>query len=265
MKGNYYMATKNTILSQKDLFLLEDTVIQIGRIATSEDLKAVFSRQYQEGEINNKISQLSKQGWLVRLKRGLYVVMTDISSLGFLDLSGFVISQVLNRNSYISFENALQHYSMFDQLLFSVEAVTYKRARKYKIQNKEHRFFRIKKELYFGFTKEVVEGKVVQIAEKEKALLDMLYFRSSANTVNLVFEKLREYQDQIDFEKLKQYVKKFGVSMVREVGFLLDQLGIQAQDLRRVAKVEEGYSKMTRNSDVFNAKWRLYYDRNLTR
>lgn len=259
------MVTINTILSQKDLFLLEDTVVQIGRIVTADNLKAVFSKQYQGGEINNKISQLSKQGWLVRLKRGLYVVITDISSLGFLDLSGLVISQVLNKDSYVSFENALQHYSMFDQLLSSVEAVTYKRARKYKIQNKEYRFSHIKKELYFGFTGEVVEGKVVQIAEKEKALLDMLHFRSSANTVNLVFEKLREHQDQIDFENLKQYAKKFGVSMVREAGFLLDQLGIQTQDLRRVAKLEEGYSKMTSNSDVFNAKWRLYYDHNLTR
>ncbi len=105
----------------------------------------------------------------------------------------------------------------------------------------------------------------MQIAEKEKALLDMLYFRSTANSVNLVFEKLREHQDQIDFEKLKRYARKFGLSMVREIGFLLDSLGVQTLNLENVAKGERGYSKMTKDSQIFNAKWRLYYDHNITR
>jgi len=258
------MATINTVLSQKDLFLLEDVIVKSGRITTSGSLKEVFSKQYQGGEINNKISQLAKQGWLVRLKRGLYIIISDISSLGFSDISELVISQVLNKDSYISFENALQYYSMFDQMLSSVEGVTNERARRYQVQNKEYRFSRIKKELYFGFTAEAVEGRTVQIAEREKALLDILYFRSTANSINLVFEKLREYQDQIDFEKLKKYAKKFGLSMVRETGFLLDQMGVQTVDLEDVG-VEKGYSRMTKDSRIFNAKWRLYYDHNITR
>lgn len=254
------MDTKNTILSQKDLSLLEEAILRFGRVVSFDDLSSIFTTSYGEGESKQRISLLSKRGWLVRIKRGLYIVITDISTLGFSDLSELTVSQTLNQDSYISLENALQHYSMFDQMLSGVEAVTDKRARNYKVQNKNYRFSHIKKELYFGFNTEIIEGREVKIAEKEKALLDMLYFRSSSYNVDLVLEKLKNYQHDIDFKKLKTYAKRFGLSMIREVGFLLDLLKVDTQDLHLLEKGKGGYSKMSANSTEFNARWRLYYD-----
>lgn len=257
------MDTKSTILSQKDLVLLEEAILRFGRIASFDDLAGIFSASYGEGESKQRISLLAKRGWLVRIKRGLYIVITDIATLGFSDISELVISQTLNKDSYISFENALQHYSMFDQMLSSVEAVTDRRARDYKVQNKEYRFSHIKKSLYFGFNTVTIEGREVQMAEKEKALLDMLYFRGSSYTVDIALEKLRDYREGIDFEKLKNYAKKFGLSMIREIGFLLDLIKVDTKDLYLSKNLKEGYSKMSASSSEFNARWRLYYDRQI--
>ncbi len=257
------MDTLNTILSQKDLSLLEEAILRFGRIVTFNDLAGIFSASYGEGEVKKRISLLSKRGWLVRIKRGLYIVITDISTLGFSDLSELIVSQTINKDSYVSFENALQYYQMFDQMLSTIEAITDKRARSYKVQSKEYRFSHIKKTLYFGFVAVIVEGKEVRMAEKEKALLDMLYFRSSTYTVDLVLEKLRAYKDAIDFEKLKNYTKLFGLNIIREVGFLLDLLEVDTKDLYELAKKRKGYSKMNANSAEFNAKWRLYYDNHI--
>lgn len=254
------MDTLNTILSGKDLSLLEEAILRFGRIVSFNDLAGIFSARYGEGEVKKRISLLSKRGWLVRIKRGLYVVITDISTLGFSDLSELTISQTLNKNSYISFENALQYYSMFDQMLSSIEAVTDKRARNYKVQSKEYRFSHIKKTLYFGFVTIIVEGKEVIMAEKEKALLDMLYFRSSTYNVDLVLEKLREYKEKIDFEKLKNYAGLFGLNIIRQIGFLLDLLKVDTNDLYELQKKRGGYSKVSANASEFNARWRLYYD-----
>lgn len=258
------MDIQNTILSQKDLSLLEEVILHFGRIVSFNDLAGIFVASYGDGEAKKRISLLSKRGWLVRIKRGLYIVITDISSLGFSDLSELTIAQTLNRNSYISFENALQYYSMFDQMLSSIEAVTDKRARDYKVQGKEYRFSHIKKILYFGFTTITVEGREVRMAEKEKALLDMLYFRQSSLNANLVLEKLREYKEDIDFEKLKNYAKLFGLSMIRGIGFLLDLLKVNTKDLYKFGRIREGYSKMSASSIEFNARWRLYYDSNIS-
>ncbi len=254
------MDTKNTILSQKDLSLLEQAILHFGRIASFDDLAGIFSASYGKGEVKNRISLLSKRGWLVRIKRGLYIIITDISTLGFLDISSLSVSQTLNNDSYVSFENALQYYGMFDQMLSGVEAVTYKRARNYLVRESKYRFSHIKKNLYFGFETVIIEGREVKMAQKEKALLDILYFRSSGVNVDLVLEKLREYGENIDFKQLKTYSKAFGLKFVREVGFLLDLLQIDTNDLYENERIRKGYSKMSVNSSDFNAKWRLYYD-----
>lgn len=259
------MRTKNTILSQNELGLLEDIVVKYGKIVSFEQLKEAFGEKYSFEDLRNRISLLSKKGWLLRLKKGLYVVITNISTLGFNDVSEYVISQVLNKDSYISFENALQYHNMFDQMLLSVDGVTNKRARKYQAQNTSYRFFHIKKELYFGFAQVHMDGMMVNMAEKEKTLLDMLYFRSNTATVSIVLEKLREYQSDIDIKKFKDYAKRYSLSMVRKVGFLLDRLNIETDDLYASSNIKKNsYSKMTAGADMFDAKWRFYYDSNLT-
>ncbi len=254
------MKTKNTILSKNDLSVLENVIVKKGRIASFANLKEAFKANYSYGEIKNRVSQLAKAGWLVRLKKGLYVVITDISTLGFNDVSQFVTSQALNKESYISFESALQHYSMFDQMLARIDAVTYNIAHTYAVQNTTYKFFQIKKELYFGFTEVRIGSDVVNIADKEKALLDMLYFRSSGYTISIVLEKLQDYKHEIDFEKMQRYAKNYGIGMVRKVGFLLDHLAINTHELYNKEVKRNSFSKMTNTAHQFNAKWRLYYD-----
>ena len=121
--GNY-METKNTILSQKDLDLLESIVLHYGKIVSFEQIHKGMGESASIGAVRKHVAQMSKAGWLIRLKRGLYLVVTDISTLGFADVSDLVIAQTLNDESYISFESALQYHGMFDQLLKRIDAVT---------------------------------------------------------------------------------------------------------------------------------------------
>jgi len=254
------METKNTILSRKDALLLEDTIVRHGRIVNFAKLKQVFSGEYSLAEIRNRVSFLSKQGWLMRIKRGLYLIITDIGSLSSCDISVFTIAHALNKDSYISFENALQHHGMFDQMLSTVGSVTFKRARRYKTKDAEIRFFKIKKQFYFGFLEEKSDIGLVNIARAEKALLDMLYFRSNAYYASLVWEKLREYKRRIDFDLLKKYALRLSLDVARQTGFFLDRLGLDATDLEKKVKGRLGYSKMTKDSREFSAKWRLYFE-----
>jgi len=127
-------------------------------------------------------------------------------------------------------------------------------------------FLKIKNDLYFGYTEEAVTNQKVKIAEKEKAILDMLYFRSSDYVITLVLEKLKEYKEQFDFKKLKNYAAKYSLSMIRKVGFLLDQIGIDTADLLILSESnKKSHNKLTRTSDLYSTKWRLYYDSSLIR
>ena len=256
------MNTRNTILSQNDLSVLEKVIIKRGRVASFDDLREAFGSDYSYQEVKNRVSQLARAGWLIRLKRGLYIVITDISTLGFSDLHQFVVSQMLNKESYLSFEAALQHYGMFDQMLKRIDGVTADVARTYDVQETTYKFFHIKQELYFGFTTQIVDRTFgVNIAEKEKALLDMLYFRASDYTASVVLEKLEDYKHEIDFDKLQNYAKRYGVGMVRKVGFLLDYMEVNTDKLYNKKEVKKNsFSKFDAAAHDFNAKWRVYYD-----
>jgi len=248
------------MLSRKDARLLEDTVVRYGRIVSFDQLKQVFKKDYSSAEMKNRLSLLAKIGWLLRIKRGLYAVITDIGALSSNDISIYTMSRALNEDSYISFENALQHHGMFDQMLSAAGAVTFKRARKYKIKDTEIRFFRIKKKLYFGFQEERSDIGLVNIAEKEKAVLDILYFRSNAYYAGLVWETLKEHKNDFDFVLLKRYAKKFNFDVIRQIGFFLDRLSIETKDLLKAIKGKTSYSRMTRDSRKFDSRWRLYFD-----
>ncbi|HJZ23659.1 MAG TPA: hypothetical protein VJ201_04335 [Candidatus Babeliales bacterium] len=259
------MDTKNTILSQKDLELLEAIVLKYGKVVTLAQIQAVIGEFGSIGAVRKRVAQMSKAGWLIRLKKGLYLVVTDISSLGFINTPEIVIARSFDANSYISFESALQHYGMFDQLLTRIDSVSIKMTKTYKVLQTAYSFLKIKNELFFGYTEEVVNNQKIFIAEREKAVLDMLYFRSSGYVITLVLEKLKEYKDQFDFNKLKEYSIKYSLSMIRKIGFLLDQIDVDTTDLLILSESnKKSHSKLTKDSHLYNAKWRLYYDSNLT-
>jgi predicted transcriptional regulator of viral defense system len=258
------MEIKNTILSQNDLKLLETIILQYGKIVSFNQIWEVMQGATSLGAVRKRVAAMSQAGWLIRLKKGLYLVVTDISTLGATDIAELAIAQSLNPDSYISFESALQYYGMFDQMLARIDAVSTKTTRTYQVQKTTYSFSSVKKEFYFGFTRVLINNQKVNVAEKEKAILDMLYFRSSDYAISLIVEKLTDFHNQFDFEKLKIYCSRYPLGMVRKVGFLLDQIGVDTHDLYINNPVRRNsYNKLTRKAGEYNAKWHLYHDHHL--
>lgn len=251
---------KNTILSAKDAKIIEKIILKFGRIATIDDLMSVFTKEYGQVSAHNRIQMLSGAGWFLRVKRGFYVIIENISSRAVNDMSLATISQALNKDSYISLDLALNYYGMFDQYTKTVTAINFKISKNYKFQDNVFKFVKIAEKYYFGFTQVRLDGKIINMATKEKALLDYLYLDNSFYSASLVWEKLKEYQREIDFDKLRQDALKFGVAVQRKIGWLLDELGINSNKLLVSSKKHNGYSRFTKESKKFNAKWRLYYD-----
>ncbi len=250
------MIMKKTILSKKELEILEKIIAQYGYIASFEDIESLFE-DYSYDELNQRIKFLVKRGWLIRIKRGFYAV-ANLESHSFSNVSPLVISQVFVPDSYVSFEFALNYRGLFDQLPNKVTSVTSLKSKKYRFQNLDYQFVKAKLEMMTGFEKITIEGKKTKVAEVEKALLDFLHFRKNGYTVDLVLEKLKEAKDEIDSEKLADYAKLYPVTIQRRIGFLLDASEIDSSKLYNKIKNTPGFARLTKNSNVFNAKWRLY-------
>lgn len=260
------MNTKSTILSQKESKLLENLIADVGLFVTFKDVAKALKKQgfsMSRQEVRNLVSKLVKNGWFVRIKKGTYYI-TTLESRGFFDISELAIAQVLEKDSYISCESALRYHGMFDQHLNTVTSVSLKQNSGKTIQGIVFEFIATKEDNFYGWKKFNIEGQKVKIATAEKAILDLLRFRRNLHSVDLVLEKLRDHQDSIDIDKLNKFSEKQSITVKRILGFLLDRIEDIDSDylynsVKKDKDITTSSSYITKDSDIYNAKWRLYY------
>lgn len=249
---------KQTILSTQQSTLLEDLIVKYGQIVTSEQIYAQGKGVWDQQVTKNVVTRLTRNGWLIRVKRGLYAI-SDLSNRGFLTLSLSLVANLLVRDSYVSFESALAYHSMFDQLTdktISISRVQYKSVR---LQSVEYSFVKVMDKWFFGWQEVNIDNKTVRMATAEKALIDMIQFHKSKYTVDLVMEKLSLYKGSLDLQKMTEYLGKMSLTTIKTFGFMFDLLGIDSSDLYIQVKLK-GTHWMLSHDTKFNAKWRLYYD-----
>jgi predicted transcriptional regulator of viral defense system len=251
---------KNTILSEKDAKLIEKAIIKYGRILSVHDLTGIFKESYTKASAHNRIERLVRAGWLRRIKQGLYLIIDSMSARSQNDTSLYVIANSLMAESYVSLSYALNYHQMFDQYGKIITSVTVKKSKKYIFDDHIYNFAKVKKDLYFGFIEKREDGKIVKIAEAEKALIDYLYFDKSFSSASLVFEKIKDHHSELDLDKLQTYAGRSGLTALRKIGFMLDALNLNSEQAFNALKNKRGSSRFSADSKSFNAKWRLYYD-----
>jgi predicted transcriptional regulator of viral defense system len=249
---------KQTILSMKQSELLENLIVNHGQVVTTGQILHQAEGFWDSKQAKNQVTKLVKNGWLIRIKRGLYAI-SDLSTRGFLTLSPYVIANLLVPDSYVSFESALQHYGMFDQLTDKTISVALKTSKAVKLNFTEYRFVKTKPGYFFGWQELIVDNKNTRVATPEKALIDMVNFHKSQYAIDLVIEKLQEHKDDLDMAQLNDYLSRFSLTTVKIFGLIFDLIGINSDKLYELAKAKHSTHWMLSGDTKFNAKWRLYY------
>ncbi len=249
---------KKTILSTQQSALLEDLIVKYGQIVTSEQIYAQGKDVWDQQVAKNVVTRLTRNGWLIRVKRGLYAI-SDLSNRGFLSLSPSVVAHLLVRDSYVSFESALAYHGMFDQLTNKTISISQVQHKSVQLQSVEYSFVKVLDKWFFGWEEVGIDNKTVRMATAEKALIDMIQFHKSKYTVDLVVEKLSLYKGSLDLQKMIEYLGKMSLATIKTFGFLFDLLGIDSGDIYNQVKLK-GTHLMFSGDAKFNPKWRLYYD-----
>jgi len=254
------MSTKKTILSEKELNLLEEIISKFGLIVNFEQVYSLLQEKKDRQSIRKLVSKFTKNGWLVPIKKGLYT-LASLESRGILSISPYKIAQVLFQDSFISFEAALQHHGMFDQMLRGMVSISTKQHSTREIQGIRYKFVSVSDELFFGWMDERVENFIVKVASKERAVLDLIAFNRSEHSMDLIFEKLSEYQTQFDFKQIQILCQKYSKTVQKILGFILDKLSIDSTYLYNHLMGDKGVVFMTKDSDLYSKKWHLYFHR----
>ena len=140
----------------------------------------------------------TRRGFLLRLKKGLYTLATDLPGEE-------QIANRLYKPSYLSFEYALAYHNILPEMTYTVTSATTKPTRNFTVDSKVFSFLTIKTEAYTGYRLVKNEKGSFLLAEPEKALIDYLYFVTlGKKTVN---DRLRT--KELKKEKLLFYAKLY--------------------------------------------------------
>lgn len=119
-----------------------------------------------------KLQALEKDGQIVRLKRGLYVINSELSGKPY--TAGLCANHIYGP-SYVSMHWALRWYGLIPEKVFTMTSVTTKRSRMF--ENAIGRFtYEQVPTIYFpiGVTRIEENGTPFMMATPEKALCDMI-------------------------------------------------------------------------------------------
>lgn len=252
--------THTITLSSKELETIEKLITEHGNVVDFDMIHEKLGKNRGKQQTKNFVLNLVKKGWLIRIKRGVFVI-SDISGRGSVELSQLTIAQIIDNNSYISFEGALQYYGFFDQYLRVISSVGKKRTYTKKFSDWTFKYINSKKGLFSDFKEYNIDGRLVKVASKEKVILDFLTYRRKIYDIDLVIEKLKNYKNDFDINKLIQISERCSITTRRTLGVILDLAGIHSDDLYEKIKNNKNYSFMTSKSDIFIAKWRIYSDK----
>jgi predicted transcriptional regulator of viral defense system len=254
--------TYTTTLSGKELEIIEKLIAEYGNVVDFDMIYGKFGKNRKKQEIKNFISNLVKKGWLIRVKRGTFII-SDISGRGSVELSQATIAQIINNNSYVSFEAALQHHGLFDQYLSVITSIGMKRAYVKKFFNWTFKYIKTKKGLFRDYEEYNIDGQLIKIALKEKTIIDFLLYRRTAHDFDFVIEKLKNYKNEFNEQKFLDISQDCSITTRRILGVILDLVNIDSSELYKTIKDNKNYSFMNGESDLFNAKWRIYTDKKI--
>ncbi len=249
---------KRISLTTTDVEILEQAIINFGSVVTFQQLTSLFEEPVEYARI--RISKLVNQGWLTRIKKGVYVI-SEFSSRGTLSISHLAIINALVDEAYISFENALQYHGLFDQYISSVSAVTLTQKTSRAIDGISYQFIKTKPEYFYGWEIHEIDHQHVKIATPEKALIDLIQFHRTRYSVDLVLEKITEFKETINFDRLNSFILQANLTSQRIFGFLFDLAGFNSLPLLNSIQDSQSVSYFSKSeNNVYNHKWKLYYD-----
>ena len=121
-----------------------------------------------------KIRALEKDGQLIRLKRGLYVVNSQLSGI---ETSNALCANHIYGPSYLSLHWALRHYGLIPERVFTLTSVTTKRSRVFQNDLGRFSYYQTAPEYFsIGITHCNEHGVRYLLATPEKALCDMILY-----------------------------------------------------------------------------------------
>jgi predicted transcriptional regulator of viral defense system len=236
-------------LSQKSKPIF--TLNEAAEIAQSENI--------QLPQLKRMLSNLSRKGWVIRLRRGLYAGVGSLPNQAH--INSLAIATHLVEPSAISHWSALQYYGLTEQIPQHIVTVTttrkiitptmrekkspsLKNKHVWEISGIHYEYIAIKPKQFFGIEKVWVDEYFrVPITDKERTLLDVFLYSKMFGGMNGVLDILETALSmKIDIKKLVDYALRYKkLSLIKRLGWALEYFKVPEKYLLPLLKIPTNY------------------------
>jgi len=207
------------------------------------------------GYLIEVLHYLTKSGWLVRLKKGLYAISGTVP--GVSPVHEFEIAMALVTPAAVSHWSAFSYHGLTDQIprtvfVLTTAQSTIPRVRKnkgkskgYPIRGVFYKFIQIKPERFFGTEKIWIGEARVTVTDLERTLLDGLGMPRYCGDFAEVLYAFELKADEINIDRIVNYALKLDVSLAKRLGWVLEKQGVKPDRLEALADVPvKGYRQL---------------------
>ena len=182
---------------------------EIGVIPVTTSIIESFYPDLKSSE--KKVVWLEKNGYIIRLKRGLYVVNPEYTGKR---LSNELIANHLYAPSYVSMSAALRYYGLIPEAVYVNQSMTVKHSRSFQTPIGNYDYKYISREAFaVGVRTERFADYAFLIASPEKALCDLI---ANSSKVNLRYMKDVENYLENDIRMDMEEFMKFDPRVLEE-------------------------------------------------
>jgi len=212
------------------------------------------------------LHNLKRKKWILAIKGGLYaIVPLDIGAKGaesFI-VHDFVIASYLTNPYYVGMWSALNYHGLSDQIPAAVFVCTTKAKKPVRVLNAEFVFVQLARAKFVGIERAVIEGREINVSDKNKTIVDCLDHAEHAGGIDEVAKAVYFNHEELDSAKIREYASKTkNVAVFKRLGFILETFGLldKYAGIFKGVRLTEGYpalDKLGSKKGKYSERWKL--------
>ncbi len=200
------------------------------RLFKTEDAYPFWSSKHHA---QKALSRLESKGWLMRLERGLYLVMpleAGVDRQWWED--PLAIATRLTPDGAVAYWTAMHYWGMTKQIpeIIFVQTMRRRFRPQVTILGAQYQFIQVVERKHFGVTTLPSTGLTFRITDREKTLVDACDRPDLCGGVQQTVEALVS-NEPFDWHKVDNYLDRIGSGAIyKRLGYLVDSLDITLPD-----------------------------------